>query len=613
MKNKLFLNPEILANLFSYFLENRAEQLSKEFTYALKTYYNNKYTYLVVHAEKSSLTKTLLDLLSEQSFKSLNIAYNVIDSPQGVFLNCVFLGADEASKESFMQALTAKLDEWQIKLNERQVLRIALENSAVSLDPRIGGENVSGGILRLLFEGLTRINEKNDLENAVAEFIEISSDRKQYTFRLRNTFWNNGLPVSAFDFEYAWKKILSPDFKTSFAYLFYPIKNAKAAKEGHVSLDHVGIHALDDRTLIVELENPTAYFLQLTTLPLYSPVHRLTDQEHPQWPYQSEKNYPCNGPYKLMINQPNQGYQLVKNESYWDNNNIKFEEINFSIMNHTQAIQAISKNEIHWFGNPFASWNASESSDTNSKVHVFHQSLLNCWFVFNVLTPPFNNKKVRQAFSYAIRRNELISGPLSSLNPTYSFLEEPYTEMDFPTTDEDKARQLFEEGLHELGLKKKDVQKISLVCQEQGTQRYAAQCLKEQFKKCFNIECEILPMLWNEHFNKMTKSQFQTGLMYWKSYTKDSAYTLSAFKSKEDVNFAKWENAEFKHLIDRSEQEIDHGIRIQLLRKAKNVLCEEMPVVPLFSSPSQALISKNLFVPPTGYNIITKSYFQKEN
>ena len=60
------------------------------------------------------------------------------------------------------------------------------------------------------------------------------------------------------------------------------------------------------------------YFLQLTAYPLYSPIHRVMDQQHPQWPYQCERNYPCNGPFQLKINQPAQGYQLIKNTLYWE-------------------------------------------------------------------------------------------------------------------------------------------------------------------------------------------------------------------------------------------------------------------------------------------------------
>ena len=107
---------------------------------------------------------------------------------------------------------------------------------------------VSGDILRLLFEGLTRFNKNGQVENAVAESIDVSTDLKEYTFKLRPALWNDGSPVSAYDFEYAWKKVLSPDFKTAFASLFYPIKNAKEAKEGKLPMMKWASNVINDRT-----------------------------------------------------------------------------------------------------------------------------------------------------------------------------------------------------------------------------------------------------------------------------------------------------------------------------------------------------------------------------
>ena len=80
--------------------------------------------------------------------------------------------------------------------------------------------------------------------------MDISADQRQYIFKLRPSLWSDGTPLIAYNFEYAWKKILSPSFYTPFAYFFYPIKNAKAAKEGRVDINKVGIKAVDDFTLV---------------------------------------------------------------------------------------------------------------------------------------------------------------------------------------------------------------------------------------------------------------------------------------------------------------------------------------------------------------------------
>src|SRR5690606_34185251 len=111
----------------------------------------------------------------------------------------------------------------------------------------------------------------NEVEEAMAESYEVSDDKLTYTFKIReDAKWSNGDPVTAHDFEYAWKWVLDPDnADTDYAYQLYPIKGAKDAKENGGSLDDVGITVEDDHTLVVELEQPTAYFLELTAFYTY--------------------------------------------------------------------------------------------------------------------------------------------------------------------------------------------------------------------------------------------------------------------------------------------------------------------------------------------------------
>src|SRR5262249_13163903 len=154
---------------------------------------------------------------------------------------------------SFIEGLSGVLNDWEQKVKSKKILKIALEYSLVSLDPRIGGDIAASEVIKLLFEGLTRYGPTGQIENGVAESILISQDGKIYTFKLRSSLWNDGTVVSAYDLEYAWKKILSPDFKTPFDYLFDPIRNAKEAKEGKVPSSEIGIKVIDDRTLQVEL------------------------------------------------------------------------------------------------------------------------------------------------------------------------------------------------------------------------------------------------------------------------------------------------------------------------------------------------------------------------
>lgn len=131
---------------------------------------------------------------------------------------------------------------------------------------------------------------------AQAESYEVSPDSKTYTFYLKNTSWSDGSPVTAYDFEKTWLSILDPNFPSPDAYLLYSIKNAKCAKEGKLPLNQVAIQAKDAKTLVVELEMPTPYFLQILASSVLLPVNADKDQSDPNWPNQPEQLL-SNGPF----------------------------------------------------------------------------------------------------------------------------------------------------------------------------------------------------------------------------------------------------------------------------------------------------------------------------
>src|ERR1043165_1174865 len=133
-----------------------------------------------------------------------------------------------------------------------QSLRINIQEEPHTLDPR-KARSLSGlTLVRMLFEGLTRVNKEENAELALANEVTLSQDLKTYTFRLKESVWSNGNRVLASDFVYAWKKILTPDYPSDLASHLYVIKNARAAKEGKVSIDEIGVKALDENTLQVE-------------------------------------------------------------------------------------------------------------------------------------------------------------------------------------------------------------------------------------------------------------------------------------------------------------------------------------------------------------------------
>lgn len=606
LENQIVFPIEKLYALFQFFIAHRKEIIPNDTHLISRTSPYEGSLLMMVQANDRSLLDVITLSLQENPFGTNEIAYNFINLPQGLYFNCLIISPDSPKMKAFLSSLQNSLDQWVLKKKKSQTLTIAMGYSIVSLDPRVGGEEVSSDVLRLLFEGLTRFNQSGSIEYAVAKSISVSPCGKHYTFRLRRSFWNDGSLVTAYDFEYAWKKILSPQFKTNFAYFFYPIKNALEAKQGKVSLDDVGIHVVDDLTLKIDLVNPIPYFLQLTAHRLYSPVHRFIDQEYPQWPQQSEQHYPCNGPFQLKMNRLNQGFKLVKNPLYLDAGQITLEEITLTLMSPSQAFQAFQNNEVDWIGNPLGSWQPFFNPGKDDQIITLPNNWV-CWAVFNSSKPPFNHRKLRQAFSYAIERSLITTKLFSSISPAYSpLLSQSRSHPDtlFPKFDQEHAERLLCEALDEMNLKREELPPISLIFQGQGILEHAAVSLRQQFKECLGVNCELQSLPWNNVFNYLTTGNYQMGLVHWTSPIEDPIYTLSAFTSTlSSTNFPKWHHDYFERLIQLSEQETNPYQRSVYLLEAQKILCSEMPIVPLFYQSSQALIKKSvevLFKSPNG-------------
>jgi oligopeptide transport system substrate-binding protein len=598
LEKQATLDQEILFLFFKFFLDHGQEKLPKgnEFIFTHSQIGEN--IFLLVKGTDCSLGDTISSFMYDHFFQSYEVAYSLLNTLEGTFFTAVLINPTAEKGISFTNNLRQKLRDWQKRINGTKVLKIGVEYMPVSLDPRIGGDNVSADTISLLFEGLMRYDEKEQVVNGVAQSIEISADAKQYIFKLRQSFWNDGTSVTAHDFEYAWKKILSPDFKTIVAEFFYPIKNALKAKQGKVPLESIGIQSIDDRTLIVELEHPTHFFLQLTALSFYSPIHRGIDQKRPQWSYECESNYPCNGPFQLKINQPNQGFQLTRNPFYWDVNYAYWDQINLIHVAPSQSFYAFQNDEVDWIGNPFGAFHSEFITRKTGEVFIFPNTWA-CWQVFNTTCPPFHSHKIREAFSYAIDRASIVSNAFFPLNPAFSPLlhrcTSPNHETLFPPFDPSKARQLFHEALSELNLSFDDLHPLTLIYTEGEIREYTAHCLKMQFKETLGLECELKSLPWNKLFNQMTSGNFQLGLFNWSPCIDDPLHTLNYFRINTS-NVAQWEHSDYQNLLHLSEQQINPFQRSSYLVKAEKLLRNEMPVIPIFYQPSLGLVKKNLQV-----------------
>lgn len=446
----------------------------------------------------------------------------------------------------------------------------------------------SSYVIPWVFEGLMRRGEHDAPELAIAEKVEVSRDQKKYTFYLRDCQWSDGTAITAYDFEYAWKKLIDPTSKslTILPELFYPIKNVGNFISGQCSFEDVGIDIIDAKTLSLELEYPTHYFLEIACSPFLFPAPKHIAEKDPDWADKPE--FVCNGPFMLKKRHLNSEILLYKNPYYWDQEHVYLDGINIYIVEDYQtALNLFEKGEIDWVGAPFMRMPYENSCRL---LNQRAEDAIIYFFVFNNEKYPFTNQKFRKALSYALDRNAIIDNIFhDTALSTMSALPFPLRLQNAPHFQDNNialAKKLFEEALEELGKSIDDLPEIELLYNA-NTEFSKQLCLaaQDEWRKKLNFKVSVRGLAgWNLYIDTLQKGDYQMAITGTMPPIFDPLFVLQIFENKSDLkNRCNWENKKFKELLTQSNHSLGELERAKLLAEAEEILLNEMPIIPMCS------------------------------
>ena len=505
---------------------------------------------------------------------------------------------------------------------DKREVNISFLSSVRSLDPRISNEYPSCHIINMIYEGLMRLGPDGAITPGVAASYTISEDHKTYTFHLRDSTWSNGDPVTAYDFEYAWKKSVNPLHAKTGAYTFYVIKNVSACLEKKVGVEDVGIRALDQKTLEVELEHPAPYFLSLCACSTYSPIHKNFDKSDPKWASNVNEHLVFNGPFIVAEWRKGVEVHLKKNPTYWDAETVKIPGIKVQMIEDGNTQYSLfEKGELDWIGEPLNPLPFDIIADCHQKEKLKVIDAYGLyWFFVNTEAPPFNNKNLRKAFAYALNRKE-ISDHVFQLGetPALGILSKGLAVQDTPYFEDGNtalAQKCFAEALKEMNLSLENLPTITL-SQRAGnlcTNRMV-QAVQDQLRKVLGVKIKIDQADFPTHFTRMSKGDYEFGEMGWNSWLKDPIYMLNTFRNRSlATNMSRWEDSRYQELLDLSDSEVDPVKRNEYLSQAEELLMEEMPVIPLCYTRLHYLHNpklKGVYVSPLKELDLRYAYFEQ--
>jgi len=472
---------------------------------------------------------------------------------------------------------------------KKKFVNVAIASCVRSLDPRIGNEYPSAFVIRMLYEGLMRMGEEGKLFPGMASSYDVSQDKTRYTFHLRDAKWSNGDPVTAYDFEYAWKKAVDPAFAKTGAFTFYAIKNVEACLQGKVDVGQVGVKAVDEKTLVVDLEHPAPYFLALTSCPTFMPINKRIDLERSDWANKVDDYFTCNGPFTVGKWKKGDSLVLRKNQKYWSADDVSLAGIKVLVVEDAMTqFYLFEKGKIDWFGDPLLGALPPDIlKDASIRQRLQSREALGLfWFFLNTDVYPLNNKNLRKALAYAINRHAIAEHVLQmGERPATGILAKDFKIKDSPYFDDGnlkKARDHFNLALQELDIEKKDFPKLTLSISTKATSSILNQAIQQQWHDALGIEVELDQKEWPVHFTKLSKGDFQLGEIQWVSWLYDPIYLLETFRIKSlATNMSRWEHPEYRHLLDLADNELDVDKRREYLKQAETFLMEEMPVIPI--------------------------------
>lgn len=446
----------------------------------------------------------------------------------------------------------------------------------------------SSYVMPWLFEGLMRRGKDDTPQLAIAKKLVVSRDQKKYTFYLKNSKWSDGTPLTAYDFEYAWKKLIDPSSKsiTVLPELFYPIKNARKFISGECSFEDVGISIQDDKTISIELEYPAQYFLEIICSPFLYPAPKHIAEKDPEW--STKPGFVCNGPFSLKKWRLNSEILLSKNPLYWDQEHVYLDGIDIYVFqDHQTALNMFEKGDLDWVGAPFMRMPYDCSHQVLNKKA---EDTIIYFFAFNNDKYPFTNQKFRQALSYALDRNAIIGNifhdtalpALSSMPSALRLQNKP----SFQDNNVGLAKRLFEEALQELEETVESLPQIELLYNADAEfSKKLCLAAQDEWRKKLNLNISIRGLSgWNLYIDTLQKGDYEMAITGTMPPIFDQLFILQIFENKSDsANRCNWENEKFKELLQKSNNSVGDIERANLLIEAEKILMGEMPIIPMCS------------------------------
>lgn len=489
---------------------------------------------------------------------------------------------------------------------EASVVNMNIESEPPTLCSLDCYDVVSMNVLRHVMEGLTRLDDDNNVIPGIAEKWDVSEDELTYTFHLRDAKWSNGDPVTADDFVFGWQKMLDPEYGAVYSYLYYDIKGAKDYNTGTGSLEDVAIKAIDDKTLEVVLERPTPYFdflcAQASFLPINQKFYESLDKDGSNLYGTEAENLLFNGPFVITRWDHDSKITVEKNADYYGADDIKLDTVNMEMVSDANtAYNMFVGGELDMVSLNTGDQIAQAEKDGYEVLTKSNGATY--YFEFNLSDPTLANENIRKALAYAVDRKSLTENILKdSSTAALSFTNPDITANGssfqaqvgdiIKDGDSEAAKAALAQGMKELGIT--ELPKLTLTISDKDSDKTQAAAYQEYWKQNLGLEVEVLSMPYKSQLSAIKSGDYQICFTAWGPDYNDPSTFLDVFSSGSGMNDTGYASEEYDKLLVQAKAETDPAKRSELFVQAEQKLLEDMPIAPITFYNRAYLVSDHL-------------------
>jgi oligopeptide transport system substrate-binding protein len=473
-----------------------------------------------------------------------------------------------------------------------RLLRRGLPGDSQTLDPQLADDTYSFQVIRDLYEGLTAENRIGEIVPGVASSWTVDKSGTTYTFHLRATAkWSDGTRVVANDFVAGLKRAVDPSTASGSADLLSVIKGATAITGGRKEVGTLGVIALSDSAIQIELEHPAPYLLQILSQPIAAPVH-------PKSPESSASSSEVtNGPYMVASRVAGSFIELVRNPQYWDIANVAIDRVRYvNVESGATELHEYEAGQLDMtFTIPMSDFKriSDKFGAEVQKAPILGTQYLD----LNLREPPLRaSRDLRQALSMAVDREEIAKHVMTAVDPAYALVAEgisgylsPVYEWSGWTRERQLglAKQLYANA----GFTAKKPLHLRLYFnRDEGIQRVMT-AIAGSWKQNLGVETELV----SDEFRvfligRKDWRRWDVTRLGWNADYDDPASFLNVFAIGNGENDAGYDSPLFNDLINNARLEANHDKRFDLLRRSEQVLLGDYPIIPIYFYTARRLV-----------------------